>query len=117
MKFTGGRGWLDVQFHPQRLHATLKDAQRAGPVAVSRVQAHECAIGRLAEWVQSQQTFAIADGGPIVPFALQQFNQTGQPVQRQQAQPLPFRQNPVVVTTGQQIASVQSCRLFQCGAC
>ncbi len=83
----------------------MVDAQRPGPVAAQGPKAHQPPVARLVQWVVSQQALGVAQRLIVLAFLFQQLDQLLHGPDVGLVQPLPLGQDPIVVTTGQQLAA------------
>ena len=108
-----GRGGLDAELAPERRRARVVGAQRARPVAALVVQAHEQAVGGLAQRVVAHEPLGVHDRPRGVALLRQP---PGEPVQRVEvalAQALALLEQPLVVGALEQVAGVGVDRLAQ----
>jgi hypothetical protein len=82
-------------------------AQGGSAVAADGIEAHQVAIGRLVQWVVSEQALGGADGCRVIALPFQQHDELLQRPEKCLAQAFALRQNPLVIATGQQIAAVE----------
>ncbi len=107
----GGR--INAELVLQRSCAGVIDAQSAGAVVSGGVQAHQCAAGGLVQWIDLFQPLGVADGRANFALRFQQGDQPLERGNRHLLQTCAFRQNPIIVATGQQVAAIQARCLLQ----
>ena len=88
-------------------------AQGAGAVALEGVEVHEAPGGGFVQRVEAQDGPGVGDGGIIVAAVLEEPGETFQGAEMGLAEALAVGQDPVVVTTGEQVALVEVCGLCQ----
>ena len=107
VKRPGGGVGFDPQFTLQRGGAGVEDVQGSGAVSLEGVEAHQTAVGALAQVVVVQPALSITDGVIIGAALLQQLGEHLQSAEKELAQPLPMGGYPFFVTAGEQIAPVK----------
>ena len=91
----------------------MVDAQRRGSVTTQGRQAHELPVGCLVQCVLAEELLRCRDGGVIVPLRFQKHYQAFRSPEKRLAQAVSFRQDPLLVATGQEVPAVQVQHLLQ----
>jgi hypothetical protein len=90
------------------------DAQRCDSVATQGIQAHELPVARLVQGVLAEELLGCRDRGVIVTLLFQERDQAFSSLEKQLAPVITFRQNPLLVATGQQVTAIQVHHLLEC---
>src|SRR3989442_7968233 len=104
---------LSRKFALQNRDAGVVDAQSSDPVATQGIEAHQVAVSWLVQRIIAQESLSSLDRGIIITLLLQERNQTFCSLEKQLAQAISFRQNPLIVAAGQQVTTIQLYHLLE----
>src|SRR6266702_2952332 len=62
----------------------------------------------------AEKSLGQRDRGGVITLLIQECDQAFSGLEKQQVQAIAFWQNPLIVTTGQQVSTIQVCCLFEC---
>src|SRR6266567_7547331 len=77
------------------------------------MQTHKLAVGGLMQGVLVQEVPSYCDGGPIVALLFEERHQAFRSLEKRPMEAIPFREDPLLVATGKEVATIQACGMLQ----